>query len=139
VRESSWTWPVVYVGRKQTFRFIWWDAELTACCAVQPEGLKQANELVGFYKDNALILREAFKDLGFSVYGGDNAPYVWVGFPGQPSWDVFAEVRWSADHRVRFAHTTSADACTFACNAGIVDASVVIYDWQGGVHAFRPG
>ena len=61
---------------------------------LQPEGLRQANELVGFYKDNARILREAFQDLGFSVYGGDNAPYVWVGFPGQPSWDVFAEVRY---------------------------------------------
>ena len=26
------------------------------------------------------------------MYGGDNAPYVWVGFPGKPSWDVFAEI-----------------------------------------------
>lgn len=24
--------------------------------------------------------------------GGDDAPYVWVGFPGKPSWDVFAEI-----------------------------------------------
>lgn len=45
-----------------------------------------------FYKENARILRECFQSLGFSVYGGDNAPYVWVGFPGKPSWDVFAEV-----------------------------------------------
>ena len=72
----------------------------------QPEGLKQANQLVGFYKENALILREAFKDLGFSVYGGDNAPYVWVGFPGQPSWDVFAEVRLCAACRVRLGWST---------------------------------
>jgi len=35
---------------------------------------------------------QAFLDLDFSVYGGDNAPYVWVGFPGKPSWDVFAEI-----------------------------------------------
>jgi len=26
------------------------------------------------------------------VYGGEDAPYVWVGFPGKPSWDVFAEI-----------------------------------------------
>ena len=26
------------------------------------------------------------------VYGGKDAPYVWVGFPGKPSWDVFAEI-----------------------------------------------
>lgn len=60
--------------------------------APQPEGLKEADELVEFYKENARILRECFQSLGFSVYGGDNAPYVWVGFPGKPSWDVFAEV-----------------------------------------------
>ena len=40
-------------------------------------------ELVAFYKENADILRRAFMELGFSVYGGANAPYVWVGFPGQ--------------------------------------------------------
>ncbi len=40
-------------------------------------------ELVAFYKENANILRSAFLELGFSVYGGANAPYVWVGFPGQ--------------------------------------------------------
>ena len=68
------------------------------CCALQPEGLKQATELVEFYKGNARILREAFLDLGFKVYGGDNAPYVWVGFPGKPSWDVFAEVRCAMFH-----------------------------------------
>jgi aspartate/methionine/tyrosine aminotransferase len=48
--------------------------------------------LIDFYKENAAILRETFESLGFSVYGGVNAPYVWVGFPGQPSWNVFAEI-----------------------------------------------
>ena len=50
------------------------------------------NELVAFYRENAAILRKTFVDLGFSVYGGENAPYIWVGFPGKPSWDVFAEI-----------------------------------------------
>lgn len=49
-------------------------------------------DLVAFYKENATILRNTFQDLGFSVYGGQDAPYVWVGFPGKPSWDVFAEI-----------------------------------------------
>lgn len=34
----------------------------------------------------------ALQDMGFSVYGGEDAPYVWVGFPGRASWDVFAEI-----------------------------------------------
>lgn len=58
----------------------------------QDEGFKEMHELVAFYKENATILRKTFNDLGFSVYGGENAPYVWVGFPGKPSWEVFAEI-----------------------------------------------
>jgi len=48
--------------------------------------------LVSFYKENAAILASTFRDMGFTVYGGTNAPYIWVGFPGRASWDVFAEI-----------------------------------------------
>lgn len=43
-----------------------------------------------------LGLPEPMQEMGFSVYGGEDAPYVWVGFPGRASWDVFAEIleRW---------------------------------------------
>lgn len=30
----------------------------------------------------ALLRSKTFQDMGFTVYGGENAPYVWVGFPG---------------------------------------------------------
>lgn len=59
---------------------------------LQEEGWNQMLDLVAFYKENAAILRNTFKEMGFSVYGGENAPYVWVGFPGRNSWDVFAEI-----------------------------------------------
>lgn len=73
---------------------------LLCCCSqhlkvrvvVQPEGYREMVELVDYYKENATILRKTFLDLGFDVYGGENAPYVWVGFPGKPSWDVFSEI-----------------------------------------------
>lgn len=42
--------------------------------------------------DNAGILIEAFESLGMKVYGGKNAPYIWVHFPGSNSWNVFAEI-----------------------------------------------
>ena len=48
--------------------------------------------LVKFYQENATILKKTFQEMGFSVYGGEDAPYVWVGFPGKKSWDVFAEI-----------------------------------------------
>ncbi|KIY95421.1 hypothetical protein MNEG_12539 [Monoraphidium neglectum] len=50
------------------------------------------NALVEFYKENATILKNTFQEMGFQVFGGEDAPYVWVGFPGKPSWDVFAEI-----------------------------------------------
>lgn len=56
------------------------------------EGLKAMYEVIGFYKQNTEIIMETFSSLGFKVYGGKNAPYVWVHFPGRSSWDVFAEI-----------------------------------------------
>eukprot|EP00889_Picochlorum_renovo_P003580 jgi/Picre1/30610/NNA_005971.t1 len=54
--------------------------------------MERDEELVAYYKENAKILRKTFEDMGFTVFGGDNAPYVWVGFPAEDSWDVFAEI-----------------------------------------------
>uniref|UniRef100_A0A7S2AUR3 Aminotransferase class I/classII large domain-containing protein n=1 Tax=Pycnococcus provasolii TaxID=41880 RepID=A0A7S2AUR3_9CHLO len=61
-----------------------------ACCS--DAGYKSMLDLVAYYKENALILKKCFEELGFEVYGGTDAPYVWVGFPGKNSWDVFAEI-----------------------------------------------
>lgn len=41
--------------------------------------------------ENAKILVDTFESLGLKVYGGRNAPYIWVHFPGLSSWDVFNE------------------------------------------------
>ncbi|KAL4853971.1 LL-diaminopimelate aminotransferase [Chlorella vulgaris] len=67
-------------------------AQAGGLACLQDEGWAQMLQLVEFYKENAAILRKTFQEMGFTVYGGENAPYVWVGFPGQKSWDVFAEV-----------------------------------------------
>ena len=42
------------------------------------EGRKQCRALIGHYMGNAKILREACEKIGLKVYGGENAPYVWV-------------------------------------------------------------
>lgn len=54
--------------------------------------LQAMHEVVTFYKENTQILVETFASLGFKTYGGKNAPYVWVQFPGRSSWEVFAEI-----------------------------------------------
>jgi LL-diaminopimelate aminotransferase len=54
------------------------------------EGQQQIKALVGFYMENARIIREKLTAAGLSVYGGTNAPYVWVKTPnGLSSWDFF--------------------------------------------------
>ncbi|KAE8670195.1 LL-diaminopimelate aminotransferase [Hibiscus syriacus] len=59
---------------------------------LSPEGLEAMQEVIGFYKENTKIIVETFNSLGFKVYGGQNAPYVWVHFPSRSSWDVFSEI-----------------------------------------------
>ena len=53
-------------------------------------GQAQIKELVSFYLENAKIIREQLTKAGIQVYGGTNAPYVWVKTPnGLSSWDFF--------------------------------------------------
>ncbi len=55
-----------------------------------PEGKKQVAELIQHYMGNAKLLVEACQKAGLAVYGGVNAPYVWVGCPaGLTSWQMF--------------------------------------------------
>ncbi|KAL0726389.1 hypothetical protein Bca4012_022482 [Brassica carinata] len=63
-----------------------------ALACLTPEGLEAMHKVVGFYKENTNIIIDTFTSLGYDVYGGKNAPYVWVHFPKQSSWDVFAEI-----------------------------------------------
>ncbi|MEH2154824.1 LL-diaminopimelate aminotransferase [Nostoc sp.] len=54
------------------------------------EGQAQIKGLVNFYLENAKIIREKLTAAGLSVYGGVNAPYVWVKTPnGLSSWEFF--------------------------------------------------
>ena len=57
------------------------------------EGSQEVNQLVGFYMTNAKLLREGLQQAGMNVYGGENAPYVWVKTPdGLSSWDFFDQL-----------------------------------------------
>jgi LL-diaminopimelate aminotransferase len=55
-----------------------------------PEGRKQVRALIDHYMGNAKILREGCTKVGMQVYGGLNAPYLWVKTPaGLTSWEMF--------------------------------------------------
>ena len=54
------------------------------------EGKEQVRSLIDHYMGNARILREAAERNGLRVYGGVNAPYIWVETPpGVTSWQMF--------------------------------------------------
>ena len=55
-----------------------------------PEGHEQIMQTIHYYMENARIMRETLVSLGYSVYGGENAPYLWVKTPqGEESWKFF--------------------------------------------------
>lgn len=55
-----------------------------------PEGKKQIRATIDYYMNNARIMREALSGLGLEVYGGVNAPYIWLKCPnGMGSWEFF--------------------------------------------------
>jgi LL-diaminopimelate aminotransferase len=60
-----------------------------------PEGRKQTGEQIAYYMENARRIRDGLRAAGFSVFGGEHAPYVWVRTPeGLSSWECFD--RWLA-------------------------------------------
>lgn len=58
------------------------------------EGLKEIDTLIDYYLENAKLLRETFESIGFAVYGGTDAPYVFVRLPESlgGSWDAFSTI-----------------------------------------------
>lgn len=55
-----------------------------------PEGREQVRQTIAYYMDNARLMRESFARLGINVYGGENAPYIWLKTPhGLSSWQFF--------------------------------------------------
>lgn len=57
---------------------------------LSPEGQRQTHEQVDYYMENARIIREGLESAGFTVFGGVNAPYIWLKCPqGMSSWELF--------------------------------------------------
>jgi LL-diaminopimelate aminotransferase len=61
-----------------------------AAAVYTPEGGKQIRATIDYYMDNARVIREGLQSAGLTVYGGRNAPYIWVKTPpGLDSWGFF--------------------------------------------------
>lgn len=61
-----------------------------AAAVYSEQGKKQTKEIIGLYLNNAKTIRESLSELGLVVYGGVNAPYIWLKTPdGVSSWEFF--------------------------------------------------
>lgn len=58
-----------------------------------PEGKKQIRQTINYYMNNAKLMKEGLEACGLQVYGGTNAPYLWVKTPdGLSSWKFFEKL-----------------------------------------------
>jgi len=60
-----------------------------ALVALDDKGLKEMKETVSYYMGNAGIIKKTLEGLGYEVYGGNNAPYIWARMENMKSWEAF--------------------------------------------------
>lgn len=54
------------------------------------EGQEQTKANIAYYKENARIIKEGLESIGLTVFGGVDAPYIWLKTPGSmTSWELF--------------------------------------------------
>jgi len=75
--------------------------------ALSPKGRQECQGLVDYYMNNARIIKSGLEGLGYTCFGGDNAPYIWLKTPsGLTSWEFF-------DQLLRQAHVVGTPGSGF--------------------------
>ena len=63
-----------------------------------PEGKVQIQATIDYYMANARLMLDTLRSLGYEVYGGENAPYIWMRTPDSTtSWQFFEELLYGAN------------------------------------------
>jgi LL-diaminopimelate aminotransferase len=70
------------------FNGVSYPVQVAAASVYSPEGQAETKALVGYYMENARLIREKMEVLGYKVTGGKNSPYIWV-YSGLDSWEIF--------------------------------------------------
>ncbi len=89
-------------GRKVSLNKLWYRRQSTkfngvsyivqraAEAVYSPEGQQQIKSNIAYYMENARLIRGGLQAAGMEVWGGINAPYLWLRTPdGMGSWDFF--------------------------------------------------
>ena len=96
-------------NRRQTTKFngVPYVVQRGAEAVYTPEGQEQVRETIAYYQRNAQVIRDGLEQAGLEVYGGVNAPYIWVRTPdGMDSWDFI-------DLLLRRAHVVTTPGAGF--------------------------
>ena len=96
-------------NRRQTTKFngVPYVVQRGAEAVYTPEGQEQVHATIAYYQRNARVIREGLSRAGLEVYGGVNAPYIWVKTPhDMGSWDFF-------DLLLRQAHVVTTPGAGF--------------------------
>ena len=79
-------------NRRHTTKFngVSYPVQKAAAAIFTEEGKKEVAEVIAYYMENARIMKESLAAAGFEVFGGENAPYIWVKTKnGIKSWEFF--------------------------------------------------
>jgi len=82
-------------GRRHATKFnsVPYVIQKAAAAVFSPDGAAQTAAQVADYMHNARLIREGLGAAGFSVFGGEHAPYIWMRTPnGLSSWDFFDQL-----------------------------------------------
>ena len=83
-------WPLWNRRQSTKFNGVSYVVQRGAEAVYSSEGKKEVRDLIDFYMENAKIMKNKLQAAGYKVYGGDNAPYIWIKVPDQmSSWDFF--------------------------------------------------
>jgi LL-diaminopimelate aminotransferase len=98
--------------RRQTTKFngASYPVQAGAVAVFSEEGKRQIKETIDYYMENARIIREGLQDAGYTVFGGVNAPYIWMKTPNNMgSWEFF-------DKLMNDAHVVGTPGAGFGSN-----------------------
>lgn len=79
-------------NRRQTTKFngVPYIIQKAAAATYTSDGQVQVKANVAYYMENARVIREGLASIGLTVFGGVNAPYIWVKTPNNmTSWELF--------------------------------------------------
>lgn len=96
-------------SRRQSTKYngVSYPVQRGAAACYTTEGAAAVRELVDFYLANATIMQQRLTGAGYKVFGGDNAPYLWITCPdGVDSWGFF-------DRLLHNAHVVSTPGAGF--------------------------